>query len=47
METLATIAIYSIGVMTIIMMLFMAFSFGGFVDIFRSKKRKSEEVGKV
>ena len=47
METLATIAIYSIGVMTIIMMLFMAFSFGGFADIFPSKKRKSEEVEKV
>lgn len=46
METLATIAIYSIGVMLIIMLVFMTFSFD-FPDILRSKKRKSEEAGKV
>ena len=43
METLATIAIYSIGVMTIIIMVVMTFSFD-FPDIFHSKKHKSKEV---
>ena len=38
METFATIAIYSLGVMLIIIFAFFTFLFGGFADKFYSKK---------
>ncbi|MCH8317326.1 MAG: hypothetical protein IIA88_02320 [Bacteroidetes bacterium] len=47
MEILATIAIYSLAVMAVIMIAFPLYLLGGFDFIFRSKKRKSEEVEKV
>ena len=47
METLATIAIYSLAAMLIIIVVFTAYLFGGFSEIFHSKKRKSEKVGEV
>ena len=47
METLATIAIYSLAAMLVIMVVLSIYVVGGFDNIFRSKKHKSRKVSEI